>query len=508
VQEASAVFSTLAVEDHPALRVSFVTSSTGALTSGNDTITVSFASSFTLNADVLPGSVTVNGLGAAQYGVEGSELRIVTPVDVAAGSPVVVAVAAQPALSSPAEPASVSLRVSTSRDLTPAEVGPFRFREALPVVCTMTPAEPNGQNGWYVGSAPTLRLDAGTGRSVWYRWDDAPYQMFAGTTVTAPEGVHMLWYYGVDADGVAWEPMQKEVRVDTAKAVVTIDDANGVHGAKDGLVQLTGHVSEPVEVLQFNGVSAIVAADLSFSVSLPVGQQSGMVGSYVRDPAGNVATSVFTLRIDATAPRITLIEPATPQVSVSTDAVRIRCTLDEQGEVTANGVPAQFIGTEWVADVPLQEGSNAILLAASDAFGNRSEVALTVVHTRVPDIVLTVGKNQAVVGGKSVDLDVAPVISQSSTMVPLRFVTEVLGGSVDWNAGMQIITIALGDSVIQLQVGSTMALVGSDVVMLAAAPMLVQGRTMVPLRFVSETLGAAVTWDGSLKTVTIVLAHN
>lgn len=508
VRDASAVFSTLATGDHPSVHVSFVTSPTGALSSGNDTITVSFASSFTLGADVLPGSVTVNGVTAAQYGVEGSELRVVTPIDVAAGSPVVVAFTGQPALASPAEPGSVSLRVSTSRDLTPAEVGPFRFREVLPVSCTMTPAEPNGQNGWYVGSAPSVRLDAGTGRSVWYRWDDAPYQLFAETMVTAPEGVHTLWYYGVDADGVAWEPVQKEVKVDTAKPVVTIDDANGVHGVSDGLVRLTGHVSEPVEVLQFNGVSATVAADLSFAVSLPVGQQSGMAGSYARDPAGNVATSVFTVRIDAMAPRLTLIEPATPQVSVSTDAVRIRCTLDEQGEVTANGIPAQFIGTEWVADVPLQEGSNAILLAASDAFGNTSEVALTVVRMRVPDIVLTVGKNQAVVGGRMVDLEVAPVISQSSTMVPLRFVTEVLGGSVDWNAAMQIVTITLGDSVVQLQVGSTMALVGSDVVSLTAAPMLVQGRTMVPLRFVSETLGAAVTWDGSLKTVTIVLAHN
>lgn len=508
VQGAAATFSTLATGDNPSLQVSFVTSTTGALSLGNDTITVSFASPFTLGTEVLPGSIAVNGVGALQYGVEGDDLRVVVPVDVAAGSPVTVTFAAQPALRSPAEPGAVVLLVSTSRDLTPAQVGPFRFREALPVVCSMTPQEPSGQNGWYVGSAPSIRLDAGTGGSVWYRWDDAPFEPVAGAAISAPEGVHVLWYYGVDTDGVAWEPLQKQVKVDTVKPVVTIDDVGGVHGARDGFVQLTGRVSEPVEVLQFNGVPCTVAADLSFSASLPVEQQSGMVGSYVRDPAGNVSTSVFTLRIDGTAPRITLLEPASPELSISADTVHIRCAIDEQGEVTVNGVAAQFVGSEWVADVPLQEGSNAIVLVAADAYGNKSELALTVVRTRVPDIVLTVGKTQAVVGGKPVDLDVAPLISQSSTMVPLRFVTEVLGGSVDWNAGMQIVTIVLGDSVIQLQVGSVMALVGSDVVSLTAAPILVDGRTMVPLRFVSETLGAAVTWDGSLKTVTIVLAHD
>jgi hypothetical protein len=92
-------------------------------------------------------------------------------------------------------------------------------------------------------------------------------------------------------------------------------------------------------------------------------------------------------------------------------------------------------------------------------------------------------------------------------MVPLRFVSEILGATVDWNAGMQIVTITFGKRVIQLQIGSLMALVGTEVVSLAAAPMLSQGRTLVPLRFVSESLGATVTWDGVLQTVTMVLAQ-
>jgi hypothetical protein len=104
-------------------------------------------------------------------------------------------------------------------------------------------------------------------------------------------------------------------------------------------------------------------------------------------------------------------------------------------------------------------------------------------------------------------MGIAPIISKSSTMVPLRFVSEILGARVDWSAGLQIITITLGQRVIQLQIGSLMALVDMDVVTLTAAPMLSQGRTLVPLRFVSESLGATVTWDGVLQTVTMVLAR-
>jgi hypothetical protein len=92
-------------------------------------------------------------------------------------------------------------------------------------------------------------------------------------------------------------------------------------------------------------------------------------------------------------------------------------------------------------------------------------------------------------------------------MVPLRFVSEILGATVDWNAAMQIVTLTLGKRVIQLQIGSLMALVDASVVTLTAVPMLSQGYTLVPLRFISESLGATVAWDPVLKTVTVVLAQ-
>jgi hypothetical protein len=506
VSGAAAVFSTLAIGATPSLQLSFVTSQAGALSAGLDTIMITFAPSFVVGADILPASIVMNGVPVAQYAVQGQQLQMVVPVAVAAGSAVTIAVSGQPALANPASPCSVSLQIATSRDLTAVSVGPFRFREAMSVVCTLTPSEPNGQNGWYVGTPPTIALDPGVGRTVWFRFGAEPFALYAATPIVAREGIHTLSFYGVDADGVTWEPVQQDIKVDTVKPSMTLDNADDVHGVTDGFIELSGRVSEPVEVLQFNSVPADVHSDLSFTVRLPAVQQAGMLGAYARDLAGNVTTLISTLRIDATAPRITMQSPTTPEATVSSDTLHVRCAIDEPGEVSVNGSPAAFDGSAWTADVLLQEGTNSVVVEARDTVGNRSQVTLTVTYRRTTNVVLTVGKTTASIADRTVDMGVAPIINQSSIMVPLRFVSEILGATVDWNASLQIATITLGQRVIQLQVGSLMAMVGTDVVSLAAAPMLSQGRTLVPLRFISESLGATVTWDGALQTVTIVLA--
>ncbi|HWQ21537.1 MAG TPA: copper amine oxidase N-terminal domain-containing protein, partial [Clostridia bacterium] len=507
VGSASATFSTLAVGANPSLQLSFMTSQAGALSAGLDTITIAFAQPFVVGKDILPASINVNGVPAAQYAVQGQELQIVVPEAVAADSAVTVAVSEQAALASPTNPCSASLQLETSRDLTAVSVGPFVFREAMPVVCSMTPSRPTGQNGWYVGTPPAISLDPGVGRTVWYRFDDTPFALYTGTAVVAPEGIHTLSFYGVDADGVTWEPVQQEVKVDTVKPSMTLDNAGEIHGVADGFIELTGRISEPVEVLQYNSVPAEVRSDLSFTVRLPAAQQAGMLGAYARDLAGNVTTSISSLRIDKTAPRITMLSPNTPEVSVSSDILHVRCTIDESGEVSVDGKEAVFDGSAWTLDVQLQEGTKSVVVEARDAVGNQSQVTLTVTYRLMTDIVLTVGKSVASVGDRTVDMGVAPIIHQSSTMVPLRFVSEILGATVDWSPAMQIVTLTLGRRVIQLQIVSLMALVDSSVVTLTAAPMLSDGHTLVPLRFISETLGATVAWDAVLKTVTVVLAR-
>jgi len=95
-------------------------------------------------------------------------------------------------------------------------------------------------------------------------------------------------------------------------------------------------------------------------------------------------------------------------------------------------------------------------------------------------------------------------------MVPLRGVVEQLGGNVLYDASSQVITGAHPGTSDQfrLRVGSTQALVDGKTVSLDTPPRVVAGTTYVPLRFVSEALGAQVSWDNPNHTVVITAAGN
>lgn len=96
-----------------------------------------------------------------------------------------------------------------------------------------------------------------------------------------------------------------------------------------------------------------------------------------------------------------------------------------------------------------------------------------------------------------------PVIVGERTVVPLRAIFEALGASVSWNDSTQTVTAVKGDHNISMTINNPNAEVNGKTVTLDQAPILVNGHTMVPVRFVSEALGCKVDWDASLNQVVI-----
>ena len=107
------------------------------------------------------------------------------------------------------------------------------------------------------------------------------------------------------------------------------------------------------------------------------------------------------------------------------------------------------------------------------------------------------------VDGQLVAFDVPPQILNSRVLVPLRGVFERLGASVGWDARTQTVLAERGATSVALVIGQTQAMVNGQPAAMDVPAMLVGGRTMVPLRFVSQALGAAVNWDAPTYTVTI-----
>ena len=121
------------------------------------------------------------------------------------------------------------------------------------------------------------------------------------------------------------------------------------------------------------------------------------------------------------------------------------------------------------------------------------------------EIILTVGSLLATMDGQSYTLEVKPFIDAeaSRTLVLLRFVSEALGAEVDWQAATRQVIIKDGDKTITLTIDSLNALVNGTPVTLDTAPVIVGNRTFVPLRFISETLGATVDYEASTGRIII-----
>jgi Copper amine oxidase N-terminal domain len=110
------------------------------------------------------------------------------------------------------------------------------------------------------------------------------------------------------------------------------------------------------------------------------------------------------------------------------------------------------------------------------------------------------------VNGQPVAFDVPPQIDNGRVLVPLRGVFEQLGATVVWNDQTQTVLAQRGATSMQLVIGNTQAMVNGQPVIMDVPAMVVGGRTMVPLRFVSQALGSMVDWNAASSTVTIMSA--
>jgi photosystem II stability/assembly factor-like uncharacterized protein len=108
-------------------------------------------------------------------------------------------------------------------------------------------------------------------------------------------------------------------------------------------------------------------------------------------------------------------------------------------------------------------------------------------------LVLTIGSPAMSVDGTTLMLDSPPIIREGRTLLPIRAVIEALEGSVVWDAVARKATVMLGTHTVEIWIGARQARVDGAYVALDVAAMIVNSRTLLPLRFVAENLGCIVT---------------
>lgn len=112
------------------------------------------------------------------------------------------------------------------------------------------------------------------------------------------------------------------------------------------------------------------------------------------------------------------------------------------------------------------------------------------------------------INGQTLAFDVSPVLVNSRWLVPMRAIFENLGAQVQWDAATQTAIGSRDDTTIMLQLNKPTALVNNIPVFLDSPATAINGRTLVPLRFVSESLDADVDYNAATNTVVITYAEN
>ena len=111
-------------------------------------------------------------------------------------------------------------------------------------------------------------------------------------------------------------------------------------------------------------------------------------------------------------------------------------------------------------------------------------------------IVMQIGNKTVNAYGKAIASDAAPLIINNRTMVPIRIVTETLGGEAFWNEDTQTVTLTIDGKTITMQIGIVLE-------KYVVAPIIIDNRTYVSIRFVAEKLGAAVDWNENAQEIVI-----
>lgn len=166
-------------------------------------------------------------------------------------------------------------------------------------------------------------------------------------------------------------------------------------------------------------------------------------------------------------------------------------------------------GGKFSVHLQLAKGPNKILVVAIDMSGNMSQQTILVKYRERIIIKLTVGSKTMEVNGKSSILDSNLFIDKVSgrTLVPIRAITEALGATIEFEAHEQKIIITTDEVLVTLWIGKPLALVNGAEVPIdlsgKVSPVIVKGRTFVPLRFVAESFNFQVEWNPKKQEITL-----
>jgi len=243
----------------------------------------------------------------------------------------------------------------------------------------------------------------------------------------------------------------------------------------------------------------------AFNVTIYLKEGENKLIFKVWDDFGNILLKEIKVILDTNPPPLEILNFVENYFETVSESLLIRLKSEPGVLVDVNGVRVSIDKhgfSEYL--LKLNIGRNEFLITATDLAGNQTKKNITIIRFKKIIIMeLKVGSNTAIVNDKSLTLDVPPQIINGRTLVPIRFISEAFGAEVIWEPNTKSIKISFDGHYIILNVGSNKAIVNDKSLTLDVPPQIINGRTLVPIRFISEAFGAEVIWEPNTKSIKI-----
>ncbi len=237
--------------------------------------------------------------------------------------------------------------------------------------------------------------------------------------------------------------------------------------------------------------------------------------------AYSITAKIGGVESEATQIVVNLAPPIVEITELKTDVAENSIMLYWQGKqegthyiILRNGVEiAKVKDTYYIDSEFVRNGLNKYeVYPERDGEKGKSLTVKADLRPEKTVVVFTIGKATAKVNGIEMDCKGTPFVSSAGrSMVPFRFLGESIGAEVGYttgeDGGVETVSYIMGGKIIILTIGSKIADVDGKMVELDAGPMIREGRTYVPLRFVTEALGAEVGWDSLTRSATITISQ-
>jgi len=431
------------------------------------------------------------------------------------------------------EPLTVSLLDLKNPDAGDYVLTVSLLGESIQLPFTILPALPSSKieilpltsKDWWT-SPPTVSLESSDwAATIYYWWNDQEEEISKYTRpITLEPGQYksIIRYYAETEHGRE-KTNFKEIWVDTippeVEVISPLSEETITHQAE---FEISARMVQTQLLLygkdtryfydtnaRINGVRVTVdQKDGSFIKTVKLDEGENIILIEVEDDAGNLWSREYTVTLDTVVPEITFTHPKNMATLVHRDReVLIQGSLSKPAELLIDGIIA-YVDADgnFKHAYTAFKGLNEVMFQATDRAGNVVQKTLAFYFGYT--IQLQIGKQQALVNDKPEEMLLAPFIEAGRTLLPFRFIGESLGASVGFTLDPQtrlVFTVSyrLEDDFIVLAIGNTLAEVNGLPVSLDVAPKIINGTTVVPLRFIAENLGCQVEWEATKQLITI-----